>query len=55
MSQGPTESALSVLSPHAVVWRRLAYLGARHGPLFWLHYSPPMFGWLAAVLLARQR
>lgn len=31
--------------------RRLAYAGARHGPWFWLRYSPPWFGALFALLL----
>jgi len=32
------------LAHDSAFWRRLAYLGARHGPGFWLRYSPPVFG-----------
>jgi KDO2-lipid IV(A) lauroyltransferase len=35
--------------------RRLAYAGARHGPWFWLRYSPPFFGFLFALLLGGAR
>lgn len=36
-------------------FRRLAYLGARHGPGFWLKYSPPLFGVAFACGLPRAR
>ena len=35
--------------------RRLAQLGAAHGPTWWLHYSPPLFGLAAAALLPEAR
>jgi lauroyl/myristoyl acyltransferase len=35
--------------------RRLAYLGARHGPQFWLKYSPPLFGVAFALALPGHR
>src|SRR5690606_26145584 len=35
--------------------RRLALLGARHGPDWWLRYSPPWFGYAFAALLPEQR
>ena len=35
--------------------RRLAYLGAAHGPRWWLRYSPPFFGLAAAALLPSAR
>jgi lauroyl/myristoyl acyltransferase len=38
--------------PHERVFlRRLAYLGARYGPSFWVRGSPPWFGALAALAL----
>jgi KDO2-lipid IV(A) lauroyltransferase len=39
----------------AAMLRRLAYLGARHGPRFWLKYSPPVFGVLFALGLPKHR
>jgi len=33
----------------------MAHAGARHGPLFVLKYSPPVFGVLSALLLPTQR
>ncbi len=35
--------------------RRLAYLGAAHGPMWWLRYSPPFFGLAAAALIPSAR
>jgi phosphatidylinositol dimannoside acyltransferase len=36
-------------------WRRFARAGARSGPRWWLHYSPPVFGWAAALALPAAR
>jgi KDO2-lipid IV(A) lauroyltransferase len=36
-------------------WRRLAYGGARHGPKFWLRYSPAFFGAAIACILPEER
>lgn len=36
-------------------FRRLAYLGARHGPRFWLKYSPAVFGVAFALALPDAR
>ena len=38
-----------------VVWRRLARLGAAHGPGWFVEYSPPVIGLCAALLLPRSR
>ncbi|MGE0326038.1 MAG: hypothetical protein AB7S68_27165 [Polyangiaceae bacterium] len=35
--------------------RRLALLGARHGPDWWLRYSPPLIGLTFAALMPEQR
>lgn len=42
-------------SHDSAFWRRLAYLGARHGPAFWLKYSPPVFGAAFACALPEAR
>jgi KDO2-lipid IV(A) lauroyltransferase len=36
-------------------WRRMASLGARRLPAWWMRYSPPMFGALAAMALPNAR
>jgi len=36
-------------------WRRLARLGAAHGPDWWVRFSPPAFGALAALALPSKR
>ena len=42
--------------PHeALFWRRLAHWGASKGPEWWVHYSPPVFGWAAAALVPSAR
>lgn len=42
--------------PHeALFWRRLAHWGASRGPEWWVHYSPPVFGWAAAALVPSAR
>lgn len=38
-----------------VFWRRMASMGAQRLPAWWVRYSPPVFGTLAAVALPRQR
>jgi phosphatidylinositol dimannoside acyltransferase len=37
-------SGLRRWSPNGLLLRRLAYLGARYFPGFWLRYTPPLFG-----------
>lgn len=46
---------MRALRHHSAFWRRLAYLGARHGPGFWLRYSPPVFGAVFAAALPTAR
>jgi KDO2-lipid IV(A) lauroyltransferase len=42
--------------PHeALFWRRLAHWGASRGPEWWVHHSPPVFGWAAAALVPSAR
>ena len=42
--------------PHeALFWRRLAHWGASRGPDWWVRYSPPAFGWAAALLVPSAR
>ena len=36
-------------------WRRLARLGAQRGPEWWVRYSPPIFGWAAALAVPAAR
>jgi KDO2-lipid IV(A) lauroyltransferase len=36
-------------------WRRLARLGASRFPEWWVHYSPPLFGWAAALMVPEAR
>jgi lauroyl/myristoyl acyltransferase len=38
-----------------VFWRRLARFGAAHMPLWWMRYSPPLFGLAAAALVPEAR
>ena len=46
---------MRTLAHDSAFWRRLAHAGARHGPLFWLKYSPPVFGVAFALALREQR
>lgn len=39
----------------SAMWRRLAYLGAKHAPAFWVKYSPGWFGVAFAMALAGER
>lgn len=42
--------------PHErLFWRRLAHWGASRGPEWWVRYSPPVFGWAAALLVPSAR
>lgn len=43
------------LNPDAVLWRRLAYAGARYGPRAWVRFSPPALGLLFALLMGEER
>lgn len=43
------------LAPGSAFWRRLAHAGARHGPDFWLRWSPPLFGLAFALALPEKR
>jgi KDO2-lipid IV(A) lauroyltransferase len=45
----------SALRHDSAFLRRLAYLGARHGPEFWLKYSPAVFGVGFACALPEKR
>ncbi len=44
-----------MLSVDSLNLRRLALLGARHGPDWWLRYSPPLIGLAFAALMPAQR
>ena len=44
-----------VLTHHGAFWRRLARFGAARGPEWWVRYSPPVFGWAAALAVPRAR
>ncbi|MCA9647398.1 MAG: hypothetical protein KC492_42200, partial [Myxococcales bacterium] len=44
-----------MLSADSLSLRRLALLGARHGPDWWLRYSPPLIGVAFAALMPEQR
>ncbi len=61
MSEPPSGGRLGpVMSPELrphqrVLLRRLAYLGARYGPSFWVKGSPPWFGTLFALALPDMR
>jgi phosphatidylinositol dimannoside acyltransferase len=48
-------SVSSALRHDGAFFRRLAYLGAHHGPEFWLRYSPAVFGLAFACALPEQR
>jgi lauroyl/myristoyl acyltransferase len=43
------------LAHDGMFWRRLAWLGAAHGPWWWMRYSPPAFGLAAALVVPRAR
>ncbi|HEY2516134.1 MAG TPA: hypothetical protein VGI39_34925, partial [Polyangiaceae bacterium] len=39
----------------AAFWRKLARFGAARGPEWWVRYSPPFFGWAAALAVPSAR
>src|SRR5262249_14363084 len=39
----------------SLFWRKLARLGAAHGPEWWIRYSPAFFGCAAALIVPRAR
>lgn len=43
------------LAHDSLFWRRLAKLGAQRGPEWWVRYSPPFFGYAAALAIPRAR
>ena len=43
------------LSHDGAFWRRMAAMGARRFPRWWMRYSPPLFGLAAAALLPDAR
>jgi KDO2-lipid IV(A) lauroyltransferase len=49
------QKAAGAMRYDSTLWRRLAWLGAAHGPTWWLRYSPPAFGLAAAGLVPRAR
>jgi lauroyl/myristoyl acyltransferase len=52
---GDDEAVPKALSPESHVLRRLAYAGARHGPSWFVRYSPRFIGAAFAALLPEQR
>ena len=46
---------MSVRRHDALFWRKLAHWGASKGPEWWVRYSPPVFGWAAAMLVPEAR
>lgn len=44
-----------ITSHDSMFWRRLARFGAAHGPTWWVRYSPPVFGILAAAAVPKAR
>lgn len=51
----PSHMASRILKHDTIFWRRLAYLGAAHGPEWWVRYSPAFFGLAAAAVLPHAR
>jgi KDO2-lipid IV(A) lauroyltransferase len=49
------EANVPLLAHDGLVWRRLARLGAAHGPGWFVEYSPPLIGLCAALLLPSMR
>jgi KDO2-lipid IV(A) lauroyltransferase len=43
------------LAHDAAFWRSLARFGAARGPEWWVRYSPPVFGWAAALAVPEAR
>jgi lauroyl/myristoyl acyltransferase len=47
---------LRELAAHdSLFWRRLAHLGASRFPEWWVRYTPPVFGWAAALAVPQAR
>jgi lauroyl/myristoyl acyltransferase len=44
-----------LLAHDAAFWRKLARFGAAQGPEWWVRYSPPVFGWAAALAVPGAR
>jgi KDO2-lipid IV(A) lauroyltransferase len=44
-----------LLAHDAAFWRKLARFGAARGPEWWVRYSPPFFGWAAALAVPDAR
>jgi phosphatidylinositol dimannoside acyltransferase len=44
-----------VLRHSSLFWRRLAWLGARYGPGFFVRWSPPAIGWVFAAAVPEAR
>ncbi len=47
--------SLGAFAHDGAFWRKLAHAGARHGPSFWVRYSPSVFGTAFALALPRAR
>ncbi|HEX7667848.1 MAG TPA: lysophospholipid acyltransferase family protein [Polyangiaceae bacterium] len=43
------------LAHDGLFWRRLARMGATYGPKWWLKYTPPLFGYAAALAVPSAR
>ena len=48
-------SSFDAFAHDGAFWRKLAHAGARHGPAFWVRYSPSVFGAAFALALPRAR
>jgi len=54
-SRPPAGPAAGVFAHDGHLWRRLAQLGAAHGPRWFVEHSPPVIGLCAALLLPETR
>ena len=52
---GEASGAARRFAHDGLLWRKLARLGAAHGPRWFVEYSPPLVGLCAALLLPRSR
>lgn len=43
------------LAHDGLFWRRLARMGATYGPKWWVRYTPPLFGYAAALAIPAAR
>ena len=55
MTAIPSDAARGRFAHDGMLWRRLARLGAAHGPSWFVEYSPPLIGLCAALALPRSR